>query len=128
MSLGFRVVRQKKEASENGSIERGGSGVFNSDSIASKLDHQVGDKINEKGQSKSIQNPSEIDPKMFQNRSPEGLWSASGGSLAPKVVLECLRAVFLLDLKRSWASSETQEGVKLDYKNIYKKACRKKRN
>ena len=39
---------KKGKAAEKGSIEKGGgSGVFNFDPIASKLDHEIGDKINE---------------------------------------------------------------------------------
>lgn len=59
-----------------------------------------------------------IDSKIVQNRSPEGILAASGGSLAPKVVLGHFWAVFLSLLKRSWAPRAPQEGAKLEPKSM----------
>ena len=50
----------------------------------------------------------------IQNRGPKGLWSASGGYLAPGR----LRATFLSDLKPSWAPRGPQEGAKLEPKSM----------
>ena len=55
---------------------------------------------------------------MVQNRGPEGILAASGGSLAPKVVLGRLWAVFFSFLKRSWAPRGPQEGAKLEPKSM----------